>query len=116
MSHSHVTDALGFLHDLDLSHGSLWPRNVLLTSGRKVKLADYCRDERVILKMLTVQHAQIEAAQDASGDSPMDDGRIGDLWRGPFTEPELFFDNTVWSSIAADVYSLGCIIARIRPS
>jgi len=112
-------------------HGSLWPGNVTISAdGKRVKLADYGRTDRVVFAALSAQ------LEESTTDT--------DKWRGAYTAPEILAQlmggggrlrpkaaggGTSRSAITTrqvnhgssgglrgvepDLYALGCIMARM---
>jgi len=97
-----VGEALACLHSLGVVHGCLWPPNVLLggPTQREVKLADYARSATLISFLF-----EMEEYGDADADiSP-------DSRRAFFVAPEVLAGGD--ASAAADMYAVGCLIARM---
>jgi len=117
-----VAMGLEYLHSSIVRHGSLWPGNVTISpDGKRVKLADYGRTDRVLFAAFTSQLAYPPADTDK--------------WRGAYTAPEIFKHVLMskgkataggsttrrFSTLPAgtlrgvepDIYALGCILARM---
>ena len=104
-----VAHGLAHLHSNSLTHGCLWPPNVLLggRSQHMVKLSDYGRSKRLIQHLLERDEGELnQGARGASNTTAASDMR-----RAPYAAPELISGES-WSA-SADVYALGCLTARM---
>ena len=104
-----VAQGLAHLHTNGLLHGCLRPSNVRLggEDGFEVKLTDHGRSKRLITRLAEIS---------ASGAEDDDRATVTEPERLPqsYMAPELLAGER-WNS-SADIYSLGCLIARLGSS
>lgn len=83
--------ALESLHDLDIAHGAIQPRNILITTGNHVYLADMG-----LSRLLKIFFA-LETT--------------GSMWTGKYTAPEVWDGERITQS--TDLYSFACVLYRL---
>ena len=96
-----VAEGLAHLHSHGFLHGSLWPRNVLLGGAEniEVRLSDFGRSKRLIGHLCEQGSATQASATD-----------FDQLFQ-PYAAPEQL-SGEKWTA-SADIYSLGCLLARM---
>ena len=116
-----TAQGLAFLHSRQITHGSLWPNNIMINVKQGVvdiKLADYGRSRGIVHYLLIKEQ---EAHASASKGSPGSESAkrwqkhrsktaSADLHR-PYAAPEVLRNASTWGA-PADVYALGALLAR----
>ena len=102
-----VSKAMAYLHGQQVYHYALHPRNVLFDAVMSVKIADYGRSPGTIARLLEDEQQQQDVA--AAPQQPLAPGQAEP--RQLYLAPEVLRLESF--TPAADVWSLGCLIARL---
>lgn len=84
-------EALKHIHDLNLSHGAIEPRNIFVTPDNKIYLADMGL-ARLLKILFSLQNT-------------------GSFWAGGYTAPEVWDGERITPS--SDLYSLACVLYHL---
>ena len=105
-----IARGLECMHNQGLHHGALWPPNVLLGGPTlsDVKLGDFGRSKRLVEGLLRDGEVAYDKAVTLDGRDAID------AHPHPYSAPEVLSDEEMvdWS-FHSDVYSFGCLLARL---